>query len=121
MNVREGAVKKSVRVAFAAMGLGICASASAAFVSIEAGLVTRLRTYSSFGNGDVVIWVQNLPSGCDGFWLRTTEPNGKEMFAQLLAAQKARSPVYISGHSELVWPGSASVFCRIYSLDTYSD
>lgn len=114
-------MKRLFAVAFAAIGLGICATASAAYVAIEAGLVTRMRTYNSFGSGDVVLWVQNAPSGCDGFWFRTTEPNGKEMFAQILSAQKTQSSVYITGHSESAWPGSASNFCKVYSLDTYSN
>jgi hypothetical protein len=100
--------------------MGASATALAAYVQAEVGLVTRMRTYNAYGTGDVVLWVQNAPPGCDGFWFRTTEPNGKEMFAQILAAQKTQSSMYITGYSDQAWPGTASVFCKIYSLDTYA-
>jgi hypothetical protein len=107
--------------ALAVVLMGTSVTAFAAYVQAEVGLVTRMRTYNSYGTGDVVLWVQNAPSGCDGFWFRTTEPNGKEMFAQILASQKSQSSLYFTGYSDQAWPGSASVFCKIYSIDTYSN
>jgi hypothetical protein len=111
-------MKKGVTAALAAMLLGSGVSAMAAYVSGDVGLVTRLRTYTSYGNGDVVLWVQNAPSGCDGFWFRTTEANGKEMFAQILASQKTNTSMYFAGYSDQVWPGSASIFCKLYAVDS---
>lgn len=111
-------MKKGIVAALAAV-IGLASGiAHAAYVSGDVGLVTRMRTYTGYGTGDVVVWVQNAPSGCDGFWFRTSEPNGKEMFAQILASQKTNSPMYFTGHSESPWPGSASVFCKLYSVDT---
>ena len=112
-------MKKGYTAAMAAILLGSSIGAFAAYISAEVGVVTRLRTYTGYGNGDVLLWVQNAPPGCDGFWFRTTEPNGKEMFAQILAAQKTNSSMYFSGFTDQVWPGSASVFCKLYTVDTY--
>jgi hypothetical protein len=112
-------MRKGFKAGIAIFGLSVCATAAAEYVGLDVGMVTRMRTYTSIGNGDVVLWVQNLPPGCDGFWFRTTEPNGKEMFAQVLAAQKTQSSLYFTGHTDNVWPGSNSIFCKIYSIDTF--
>ena len=87
--------------------------ANAAVVGNNIGLIVRLGTYADYGNGDVGVWVQTPWSNCDGFWFRTTEANGKEIYAQLLSAQLAQKPMYIYAHEELLWSGTSSHFCKI--------
>jgi hypothetical protein len=112
-------MKKGIVAAIAVSLLGAGVSATAAYVSGDVGQVTRLRTYSTFGNGDVLVWVQTPPSGCEGFWFRTTEQNGKEMMAQMLAAQQGGSAMYFTGHTDQLWPGSTTgAFCKLYSVDS---
>ena len=111
-------MKKGITLVRAAMLLGASFAANAGLIQGEVGQVTRLRTYTGFGNGDVILWVQNPPAGCDGFWFRTTELNGKEIFAQVLASQKTQSSMYLIGYDDQMWNGSASHFCKLYVVDT---
>ena len=111
-------MKNGIAFARAAMLLGASFAANAALVQGEVGQVTRMRSYTSFGNGDVVVWVQSPPAGCDGFWFRTTEPNGREIFAQLLASQKTQLPMFLTGYDDQLWTGSGSRFCKLYAVDT---
>ena len=101
-------MKKRFAIARAALLLGASFAANAALVQGEIGQVTRMRAYSDFGNGDVVLWVQNPLAGCDGFWFRTTELNGKEFFAQILASQKTQLPMFLTADDDQIWPGSAA-------------
>jgi hypothetical protein len=111
-------VSKGYAFARVALLLGASFTANAALVQGEVGQVTRMRAYSGFGSGDVVLWVQNPPAGCDGFWFRTTELNGKEIFAQVLASQKTQSPMFLTGYDDQLWGGSGSRFCKLYAVDT---
>jgi hypothetical protein len=111
-------MKKRLALARAALLLGASFAANAALVQGEVGQVTRMRTYTTFGHGDVIVWVQTPPAGCDGFWFRTTELNGKEVFAQILASQKTQSPMFLSGYDDQLWTGSGSRFCKLYAIDT---
>ena len=90
--------------------------ANATTVSINVGQIVRLQEYVTFGNGDVAVWTQTTASGCDGFWFRTTELNGKEIFAHLLAAHLAQESMNFTVYDDQLWSGTGSRFCRIYSV-----
>lgn len=93
--------------------LMLSAPATATVVQVDVGKILKLGTYADFGNGDVGVWVQTSSSTCDGFWFRTTETNGKEIYAQLLAAQLTQKPMMIYAHDELLWTATSSHFCKI--------
>ena len=85
----------------------------AATLSFDVGRILKLGTYADFGNGDVGIWVEHATSTCEGFWFRTTETNGKEIYAQLLAAQMSQKPMRLYARDDLLWSATASRFCKL--------
>jgi hypothetical protein len=91
---------------------------NAAVVSIEIVRVTRVQTYTDFGTNDVVVYAQPLPAGCDGFWFRTSEMDGKEIFAQLLIAQQTQQAMTFWAYDNLIWPGSTARFCKLYAVSS---
>jgi hypothetical protein len=104
-------------LALGLMTLGLMTPAAhAALVSGNAGLVTRMYVYATFGNGDVAFYGTAIGS-CMGFWLRPTDPGFKNMYAVLLAARAAGRPVQVSGYDNEIWNGSGSAFCRADSID----
>jgi hypothetical protein len=99
------------------MVLGLSAPAAhAGLVSGNAGLVTRMYVYSTFGSGDVAFNGSALGS-CFGFWLRPADPGFTNMYAVLLAARAAGRPVQVVAYDNEIWNGSGSVFCRVDSID----
>jgi hypothetical protein len=94
---------------------------NAEIIQGEVGLVTRMRTYTTFGNGDVILYVQNPLAGCDGFWFRTSESNGREVFAQILVSEKTQVSLYLTAYDDQLWTGSAARFCKLYAVDTTSE
>jgi hypothetical protein len=92
--------------------------ADAGTVSAQVGRITKVMTYTTFGDGDVAVWTEYQAPGCDGFWFRTTERNGKEIYAQLIAAQHTEKSVGLVAYDDQLWTGTASRFCRIYALST---
>lgn len=94
--------------------LTVVATTSAQAAAVEyAGRIARLYTFTTFSSGDIVISVSNPPSGCDGFWLRMSDPGAKNTYAQLLAAQHTEQVLRIGALDNEWWTGSASHFCRI--------
>jgi len=91
-------------------------AAHAAIVSANATRITRVMAYTSFGNGDIAVWAQGLAQGCDGYWFRTTEINGKEIYAQFMVAQQTQQPLWIWADDAQIWTGTSSRFCKIYSI-----
>jgi len=110
--------KINLRTAALALLLGVSLGANAGVVSFTAGRITNMLTYTTYGNGDIAIFTQFNAPGCDGVWFRTTEQNGKEIYAQLVAAQLAEKPMSMLVYDDQLWSGSASRFCRIYAIST---
>jgi hypothetical protein len=82
------------------------------------GAVKHYYSYSDFNTGDVVIQVATPPASCPGgFWVRMTDPGAKNVVAQLLAAVTSQIPLIIWGYDDQLWPGTATVTCRIYTVD----
>jgi hypothetical protein len=92
--------------------------ANATVVYVNVGRVTKVITYTTFGNTDVTVATQNRPPGCDGFWFRSNEPNGKEIFSQLMIAQQTQQALDVYAYDDQIWTGSASRFCRIYAVSS---
>jgi hypothetical protein len=90
--------------------------AQAAYLDLNVGIVTHIYTYATFGDGDVGFRVQNPPATCVGFWFRMTDPGGKAVFAQILAAQQTQQPLRIGAYDDQLWTGSGDRWCRIASV-----
>jgi hypothetical protein len=90
-------------------------AANATQINGSVGRATGIWTYSDYGNGDVVLTVQNpLPTCQDGFWIRMTDPGAKMLSAQLLSAFHAGTQLHIWANDHEMWTGSAGHYCRIY-------
>ena len=89
--------------------------AHAATTDNPVGLITGMYSYTDYGTGDVVITVQTPPPACQhGFWIRMTDPGAKTVFAQVLAAYHASTPLRMGGYDNSLWPGSTGTYCRVY-------
>ncbi len=91
-------------------------SANAAIVSSTSVTVTHIYMYSELGGGDVAFTVSSPPAGCDGLWLRPTDPGFKTLYAALMTAYVSRMPMTVTGIDDSIWSGSGSRFCRVYGL-----
>jgi hypothetical protein len=102
------------RIPALALACGLASvSAQAAYVDINAGLVTRIYTYSTFGNGDVAFLTQNTSASCSAFWFNLSDPGGKAIYSQLLAAKLSGQTVRIGARDDQRWSGSAGQYCRV--------
>jgi hypothetical protein len=85
------------------------------------GLVTAVYTYTDYGGGDVIVTVQNAPAACQhGFWIRMSDPGAKTVFAEVLAAYHAQTPLRMGGYDDQLWPGSTGKHCRLYFVGSGS-
>lgn len=78
--------------------------------------ITSIYMYSEFGNGDVAFTVSSPPSGCDGLWLRPSDPGFKTLYAMVVTAYTTKQPLQVGGIDDSIWNGSGSRFCRVYGL-----
>jgi hypothetical protein len=96
-------------------------TANAEMVYGDVGGIVHLYTYATNGNGDVVISTENVLSGCSsGFWLRSSDPGFKNVFAQLMTARVTQTNISVWAYNDQLWPESTGQFCRIDALD-FSD
>jgi len=87
-----------------------------ALVNGIVGRVTQLWTYTDF-NGDVVINVQTPVTQCqDGFWLRMTDTGAKQVYAAVLAAFHAQTPLSVYAYDDQLWTGTTGHVCRVYVI-----
>jgi hypothetical protein len=91
--------------------------AKALVQNAEPGLVTRISSFEEYGGGDVVFALDKPTVGCDGYWLKTSDPGFKSNLSILLMARSTKAPVYAIGYDERLWPGStATKYCHVYYL-----
>ena len=110
-------VRMANLLALLLLTLGLSApTAHAAYITGNIGPITRLYVYSTFGNGDVAFYGVTV-GPCIGFWLRSSDPGFKNMYALLLAARTAGRPVQVWGYDHEVWSGSTQTFCRADTVD----
>jgi hypothetical protein len=102
----------SVALAFAGF------SANAAMVSGSVGNIVHLYSYATSGNGEAVVVVSSTLPGCaDGFWLRSSDPGFKNVFAQIMSARLTQTPIRVWAYNDQLWPSSTGQFCRIDAVD----
>lgn len=79
--------------------------------------VSRASVYSEFGNGDFIFRIVDQPAACFGFWVRRSDPGAADIKAIVLAALQSGARVSIYAHTNELWSGSGSPYCRIYNVD----
>jgi len=95
------------------------ATGALADVTVGPTTITKYITYTDFGGGDVVFWVNGaMPTGCaSGFWLPASGAGFKSEYAALMVAYTAGLPLVIYADPSTSWLGSSSgQFCRVTSL-----
>jgi hypothetical protein len=95
--------------------------ADAAVLSANASTVARVDTYTQYGGGDVIVRLTNnsLAAACPyGFWIRAADAGAKTALAQILAAHHAQSSVVIYADTGVIWSGSGSAACLVWSIQT---
>jgi hypothetical protein len=91
---------------------------NASIVAGSVGNIVHLYSYSTFGNGDVAVVVTTTLPGCaDGFWLRSSDPGFKNVFAQLMSARLTQTPIRVWAYNDQIWNGSTGQFCRMDAID----
>ena len=76
--------------------------------------IDTIGTYSTFGNGDVVFQLDTQTTGCEGgFWLRESDPGFNSNLSLLLSAFHADTTLSLAAHTDQLWTGSATKYCRI--------
>lgn len=103
------------RVAAVVSALGISAGAGAMVLTPVVN-VTRIQSYTEYGDGDVVFDVDTAVAGCNGFWLRPIDKGFKQTFAVLLMAKASGIPVVVYAHDDQLWSGSTDKYCRVRNL-----
>src|SRR5689334_3253368 len=78
--------------------------------------ISSIYMYSEFGGGDVAFTVSSPPPGCDGLWLRPSDPGFKTLYAMVVTAYTTKQPLQVGGIDDSIWNGSNSRFCRVYGL-----
>jgi len=92
-------MNRMIRSIVAIAGMVITFAAPAATTDNPVGLVTAIYTYTDYGGGDIVITVQSAPAACQhGFWIRLADPGSKTVFAQVLSAYQAKTPLRMGGY-----------------------
>lgn len=61
------------------------------------GQVTRLITYNSYGDGDVVFRISEPTASCYGYWLSPTDSGFKNSLAFILSARHTNTDVAVGG------------------------
>ena len=88
-------------------------------VSTTQSTITQVDVYTEFGNGDVIVWLNNnsLQSSCpSGFWVRGTDTGADRTLAQIEAAYHSGTPVTIWADTTTIWSGSSSAACLIWMV-----
>jgi hypothetical protein len=109
-------VRLPICIVSALCGMAFVGAVNANQTSVANVTVTRLYAYSEYGGGDVLFTVSQPPAGCDGLWLRPTDPGFKNLYAIILSAYVSRMTIEVTGQDDSIWSGSASRFCRVFGL-----
>lgn len=92
-------------------------AANAALVGSSNVTVTRVNAFSQFGGGDLVFTVSSPVAGCDGFWLRPSDPGFQTLSALVMTLYASKLQTQVFAYDNELWPGSAtSKLCRVYSF-----
>lgn len=98
----------------------IAADATIPIASVTSTILSQSTyVYATIGNGDVVFQLSNPNNGvagCDGFWLRATDPGFKNSLAVLLAVIQSQAPITVWTDNTQIWTGSTQHYCLVYNL-----
>jgi hypothetical protein len=82
------------------------------------GVISRLITYTNFGNGDVFISLPTNGAICTyGYYMNKDSLGYQASLSMLLAAYQAKTPVKLTGNESNRWTGSGNPVCELYSVE----
>lgn len=98
-------------IIFIAMSI---AAGSAVYAAVTSSTTTikEIYSYTVIGGGDVLLTLDTPPTGCDGFWLDSSDPGFKTVLSVALSAYQAQSPVMVYGDETQLFSGSSNNYCK---------
>jgi hypothetical protein len=98
--------------------LAISLPSFASVISTPTTKIVFISSYAQFGGGDVLIRGENWVAGCEGgFFLVKSDPGFSANLSLALSAYHAKTPVVMHGHTEIIWAGSTTKFCKLYGIE----
>lgn len=80
--------------------------------------IYTLTSFSSYGNGDVAVRLDSNGEVCtNGYYINKSDVGFDANLSMLLSAYHAGSSVIVRGHTDQLWSGSASAYCKLYSIE----
>lgn len=114
MYVRKRSWGQSVRMFSVLAAAALLPAVTVAAERETISTITRIYTYTQFGDGDVMVEVATPAPGCGkGFWLSPNDPGFKVTYALLLSMYHTQSTARVGGEDTQLWSGSGSVYCRM--------
>jgi hypothetical protein len=77
----------------------------------------KIIALHTFASGDTIIKTDIQPEGCEsGFWIGDIDVGQKTIMAQIISAKVSSSTIHLQADKDIIWSGSNSNYCHIYSL-----
>jgi hypothetical protein len=108
--------RRFLRSVLATAGVTFTLQANATLETTGSVTIAQIIGYSDYGSGDVIFTATAGTASCSGFWLRPSDAGFRTLYAMLMTAYVAQTPLTISAYTDSIWNGSASTFCRVYDL-----
>ena len=78
--------------------------------------ISRLVSYSKFGNGDIYVRLAKPATQCAGYYVSLNSTGFKATLSMLIAAYQAKTNIRITGYINNKWSGSSNYVCEIYAV-----
>ena len=80
--------------------------------------ISRILSYTNYGDGDIAIELENSTGKtCEGYWISKGDKGYNANLSMLIAAYQANTTIAVWGEPNNKWPGSSSYFCRLYLIE----
>lgn len=104
-----------------AMSAMLAISSVATAASVNNALPARIMqmdSYTTFGNGDIGLKLDQPVGTCVGVWLKATDPGFKQNASVLLAAYMSNTNIRVWADDSLAarWTASSDPWCKIDSI-----
>ncbi len=97
------------------VALSIISSVALGASQTVSGKISALTSYTTYGNGDVLFEMEQLPASCNGgFWLKKDDPGFSSNLSIVLSAFHAGATIKAAGYDTELWPAASSAnYCRV--------
>ena len=92
------------------------AGAGAQAAVSSTGTITKVAQYSSFGQGDALIYMSSTHPSCNFYWIKATDGGAQATLSVALSFFLAGQSVKIYADETDSWSGSGASTCRIDSI-----